>query len=414
MKRNVDRRVVVTGVGLVTPLGTGVEKNWEALMEGRSGIGRISRFDVSTFPCQIAGEVRDFNAEDWIEKKEVKKMDLFIQYAMGSAVQAMIQSGLKIDESNADHVGVIIGVGIGGLRTIEEYHLIFLDSGLRRVTPFFIPKLISNLAPGNIGIRYGARGVNLATTSACASGSHAIGEAYRMIRDGYLEAAIVGGSEAALTSLGVGGFIVMRALSTRNDAPEAASRPFDRERDGFVMSEGAAAMIIEERESAIARGATIMAEIAGYACNSDAYHITSPSPEGEGAARCMRMCLEDMDLDPNEVDYINAHGTSTPQGDVAETKAIKKVFGERAAKIAVSSTKSMTGHTLGAAGAIESVYTVLAISRGMIPPTINYEYPDPECDLDYVPNRARPAKIRLALNNSFGFGGTNTTLAFRP
>ena len=414
MKRNVDRRVVVTGVGLVTPLGTGVEKNWEALMEGRSGIARISRFDVSTFPCQIAGEVRDFNAEDWIEKKEVKKMDLFIQYAMGSAVQAMTQSGLKIDESNADHVGVIIGVGIGGLRTIEEYHLIFLDSGLRRVTPFSIPKLISNLAPGNIGIRYGARGVNLTTTSACASGSHAIGEAYRMIRDGYLEAAIVGGSEAALTSLGVGGFVVMRALSTRNDAPEAASRPFDRERDGFVMSEGAAAMIIEERESAIARGATIMAEIAGYACNSDAYHITSPSPEGEGAARCMRMCLEDMDLDPNEVDYINAHGTSTPQGDVAETKAIKRVFGERAAKIAVSSTKSMTGHTLGAAGAIESVYTVLAISRGMIPPTINYEYPDPECDLDYVPNRARPAKIRLALNNSFGFGGTNTTLAFRP
>ena len=414
MKRCVDRRVVVTGLGLVTPLGTGVEKNWEALMEGRSGIGRISRFDVSTFPCQIAGEVRDFNAEDWIEKKEIKKMDLFIQYAMGSAVQAMTQSGLKIDESNADHVGVIIGVGIGGLCTIEEYHLIFLDSGLRRVTPFFIPKLIGNLAPGNIGIRYGARGVNLTTTSACASGSHAIGEAYRMIRDGYLEAAIVGGSEAALTALGVGGFIAMRALSTRNETPEAASRPFDRERDGFVMSEGAAAMIIEERESAIARGATILAEIAGYACNSDAYHITSPSPDGEGAARCMRMCLEDTDLDPNEVDYINAHGTSTPQGDVAETKAIKRVFGERAAKIAVSSTKSMTGHTLGAAGAIESVYTVLAITRGMIPPTINYEYPDPECDLDYVPNRARPAKIRLALNNSFGFGGTNATLAFRP
>ncbi len=414
MKRSVDRRVVVTGLGLVTPLGTGVEKNWEALMAGRSGISLISRFDVSKFPSQIAGEVRDFNAEDWIEKKDIKKMDLFIQYAMGSAVQAMTQSGLKIDESNADGVGVIIGVGIGGLCTIEEYHKIYLESGLRRVTPFFIPKLIGNLAPGNIGIRYGARGVNLTTTSACASGSHAIGEAYRMIRDGYLEAAIVGGSEAALTALGVGGFIVMRALSTRNETPEAASRPFDRERDGFVMSEGAAAMVIEEREAAVARGATILAEIAGYACNSDAYHITSPSPGGEGAARCMRKCLEDTDLDPNEVDYINAHGTSTPQGDVAETKAIKAVFGERAAKIAVSSTKSMTGHTLGAAGAIESVYTVLAITRGMIPPTINYEYPDPECDLDYVPNHARPAKIRLALNNSFGFGGTNTTLAFRP
>jgi len=414
MRRGVDRRVVVTGVGLVTPLGTGVEKNWEGLMEGRSGISRITRFDCANFPSQIAGEVRDFNPEDWIEKKEIKKMDLFIQYAMAGAEQAMTQSGLKIDESNADRVGVIIGVGIGGLCTIEEYHKIYLQTGLRRVTPFFIPKLIGNLAPGNIGIRYGARGINLATTSACASGSHAIGEAYRMIRDGYLEAAIVGGTEAALCALGVGGFIAMRALSVRNDAPEAASRPFDRERDGFVIAEGAAAMILEERETAVARGATIIAEVAGYAANGDAYHITSPSPEGAGAARCMRMCLEDTGLDPNEVDYINAHGTSTEQGDVAETQAIKKVFGEHAAKIAVSSTKSMTGHTLGAAGAIESVYTVLAISRGMIPPTINYEYPDPECDLDYVPNRARPARIRLALNNSFGFGGTNTTLAFRP
>jgi len=414
MRRGVDRRVVVTGVGLVTPLGTGVEKNWQGLMEGRSGISRITRFDCANFPSQIAGEVRDFNPEDWIEKKEIKKMDLFIQYAVAGAEQAMTQSGLKIDESNADRVGVIIGVGIGGLCTIEEYHKIYLQTGLRRVTPFFIPKLIGNLAPGNIGIRYGARGINLATTSACASGSHAIGEAYRMIRDGYLEAAIVGGTEAALCALGVGGFIAMRALSVRNDAPEAASRPFDRERDGFVIAEGAAAMILEERETAVARGATIIAEVAGYAANGDAYHITSPSPEGAGAARCMRMCLEDTGLDPNEVDYINAHGTSTEQGDVAETQAIKKVFGEHAAKIAVSSTKSMTGHTLGAAGAIESVYTVLAISRGMIPPTINYEYPDPECDLDYVPNRARPARIRLALNNSFGFGGTNTTLAFRP
>ena len=414
MRRGVDRRVVVTGMGLVTPLGTGVEKNWEALTQGRSGISRITRFECANFPCQIAGEVRDFNPEDWIEKKEIKKMDLFIQYAMASAEQAMTQSGLKIDESNADRVGVIIGVGIGGLCTIEEYHKIYLETGLRRVTPFFIPKLIGNLAPGNIGIRYGARGINLATTSACASGSHAIGEAYRMIRDGYLEAAIVGGTEAALCALGVGGFIAMRALSVRNDAPEAASRPFDRERDGFVIAEGGAVMILEERETAVARGAAIIAEVAGYAANGDAYHITSPSPEGAGAARCMRMCLEDTGLDPNEVDYINAHGTSTPQGDVAETQAIKKVFGERAAKIAVSSTKSMTGHTLGAAGAIESVYTVLAISRGMIPPTINYQYPDPECDLDYVPNRARPARIRLALNNSFGFGGTNTTLAFRP
>jgi len=341
-------------------------------------------------------------------------MDLFIQYALGAAEQAMRQSALKIDESNADRVGVLVGVGIGGLLTIEENHLLFLDTRLKRITPFFIPKLISNLAPGQIAIRYGARGINLATTSACASGSHAVGEAYRMIRDGYIDAAITGGSEAALTSLGIGGFIAMRALSTRNDAPESASRPFDAERDGFVMSEGAAALILEERDAAISRGANILAEIAGYAANGDAYHMTSPSPEGQGAGRCMMLCLQDGELDLNQVDYINAHGTSTPQGDVAETQAIKHVFGERAAKIAVSSTKSMTGHTLGAAGAIESVYTVLAIERGMVPPTINYEHPDPECDLDYVPNQPRPARIRIALNNSFGFGGTNTTLAFKP
>ncbi len=414
MRRIGDRRVVVTGLGLVTPLGTGIEKNWEALMAGRSGIGPITRFDVSDFAARIAGEVRDFDPHDWIEKKDVKKMDLFIQYAVGAAEQAMRQSGLKIDDSNAERVGVLVGVGIGGLLTIEENHLLFLDSRLKRITPFFIPKLISNLAPGQIAIRYGARGINLSTTSACASSSHAVGEAYRMIRDGYLDAAITGGAEAALTSLGIGGFIAMRALSTRNDAPEAASRPFDAERDGFVMSEGAASLILEEREAALARGANIVAEIVGYAANGDAYHMTSPSPEGQGAGRCMTLCLEDGDLDPNEVDYINAHGTSTPQGDAAETQAIKHVFGERAAKIAVSSTKSMTGHTLGAAGAIESVYTVLAIERGMVPPTINYEHPDPECDLDYVPNRPRPAKIRIALNNSFGFGGTNTTLAFKP
>ena len=410
-----ERRVVITGVGLVTPLGIGVDKNWEALMAGRSGIGPITRFDASEFPARVAGEVNDFNPEDWIEKRDVKKMDPFIQYAVASADQAMKQSGFQVTEENADKVGVLIGVGIGGLCTIEEYHKIYMATGLRHVTPFFIPKLIGNLAPGQISIRYGARGANLTTTSACASGSHAIGEAYRMIRLGYLDAAITGGSEAAITSLGVGGFVAMRALSTRNnDAPEKASRPFDKNRDGFVMAEGSAALILEERDAAIARGAKIIAEVCGYASNSDAYHITSPSPEGRGAAKCMRMCLEDSDLDPNEVDYINAHGTSTEQGDLAETQAVKRVFGERAAKLAISSTKSMTGHTLGAAGAIESVYTVLAIQRGMLPPTINQDFPDPECDLDYVPNRSRPAKIRIALNNSFGFGGTNTTLAFRP
>jgi 3-oxoacyl-[acyl-carrier-protein] synthase II len=394
-------------------LGTGIEKNWEALMAGVSGVRIITRFDVSDYPTRIAGEVSDFNPLDWIEKKDVRKMDLFIQYAVACAEQAMRQSQLKIDESNADRVGVLIGNGIGGLCTIEENHLIFLETRLKRITPFFIPKLIGNLAPGQISIRYGARGENIATTSACASASHAIGEAYRMIRHGYLDGAITGGTEAALTSLGLGGFIVMRALSARNDNPAAASRPFDRERDGFVMSEGAGALILEERESAIVRGAKILAEIVGYASNSDAYHITSPSPEGQGAAKCMRMCLEDGNLNPADVDYINAHGTSTPQGDVAETQAIKHVFGEHAARIPVSSTKSMTGHTLGAAGAIESVYTILAMQRGMIPPTVNYEYPDPECDLDYVPNHPRPAKVRLALNNSFGFGGTNTTLAFQ-
>jgi 3-oxoacyl-[acyl-carrier-protein] synthase II len=413
MKRECDRRVVVTGVGLVTPIGTGVEKNWEGLTAGRSGIGPITRFDCSQFPSRIAGEVRDFNPEDWIEKKEVKKMDLFIQFAMAAAQQAMRQSGLKIDQSNAEQVGVMVGVGLGGLITLEEFHNIFLEHGLRRISPFFIPKLIANLAAGNIGILYGARGINLCTTSACASGSHAIGEAYRMIRLGYLDAAITGGAEAALSSLGVGGFVAMRALSTRNEPPEAASRPFDRDRDGFVMSEGAGALILEERSRALARNAPILAEVAGYFANSDAYHITSPSPGGEGAARCMMACLKDGELDPNQVDYINAHGTSTPQGDVAETQAIKKVFGERAAKIGVSSTKSMTGHTLGAAGAIESVYTVLAIHRETLPPTINLEHPDPECDLDYVSKGARPAKVRIALNNSFGFGGTNTTVAFR-
>ncbi len=414
MRRILDRRVVVTGVGLLTPLGTGVEKNWEALMAGRSGIGLIERFDVADFPVRIAGEIRDFNPEDWIEKKEIKKMDPFIQYGMATAEMAMRESGLTYDDQEAELVGVIFGVGIGGLLTIEEMHKNFLVTRLKRVSPFFIPKLISNLAPGHIAIRFGAKGINLATTSACASGSHAIGEAFRMIRQGFLDAAITGGTEAALTPLGLGGFAVMRALSTRNDDPTRASRPFDRERDGFVMSDGAAALVLEERERAIARGAKILAEIVGYGTSGDAHHITAPAPNGEGAARCMRMCLRDDDLDPTEVDYINAHGTSTPQGDLAETQAIKQVFGEHAAKIAVSSTKSMTGHLLGAAGAVESVYIVLAMQRGIIPPTINYEYPDPECDLDYVPNTPRPARIRLALNNSFGFGGTNTTLAFKP
>jgi 3-oxoacyl-[acyl-carrier-protein] synthase II len=414
MKRVLDRRVVITGLGVVSPLGIGVEENWSALMAGRSGIGPITHFDTTQFPVRFAGEVKDFKPENYMEKRDVKKMDAFIQYSLAATDEAMRNSGLQITDDNAERVGVLIGVGIGGLGTVEEVHVEFLEHGLRHVTPFFIPKLISNLAPGQISIRYGARGVNFATTSACASGSHAIGEAFRMIRFGYIDAAIAGGTEAAVTSLGVGGFCAMKALSTRNEDPQRASRPFDKDRDGFVIAEGAATLILEERDSAIARGANIVAEICGYAANSDAHHITAPAPEGRGAARCMMMCLEEGEIDPNEIDYINAHGTSTPAGDLAETQAVKRVFGERARQVAISSTKSMTGHTLGAAGAIESVFTVLAVKRSVVPPTINQETPDPECDLDYVPNIAREKRLRIALNNSFGFGGTNTTLAFKP
>ena len=407
------RRVAVTGLGLVTPLGTGVEKNWEALVRGRSGVGAISRFDASGFPTRIAGEVRDFRAEDFIEKKEIKKMDLFIQYTMAAADMAIASSGLKIDDANAERVGVIVGVGLGGLPTIEEYHGLFLDSGLKRISPFMIPKLIANLAPGQVAIKHGAKGINYTPTSACSLGGHAVGEAMRMIRHGYQDAVICGGAEAAISPTGVGGFVAMRALSTRNDAPERASRPFDKNRDGFVISEGAGVLILEELEVARRRGATILAEVVGYGTNGDAYHITQPSPEGVGAAACMALCLADAGISPDAVHYINAHGTSTEYNDANETKAIKRVFGEYAARLPVSSTKSMTGHLLGGAGGVEAAYTVLALQHGVIPPTINYEEPDPDCDLDYVPNVARQAPIELALSNSYGFGGTNVSLAFR-
>jgi 3-oxoacyl-[acyl-carrier-protein] synthase II len=407
------RRVAVTGVGLVTPLGTGVEKNWEALTQGRSGVDRITRFDAKDFPTRIAGEVRDFKAEDFIEKKEIKKMDLFIQYSMAAADMAIASSGIKIDAGNADRVGVLIGVGLGGLPTIEEYHSLYLESGLRRISPFMIPKIISNLAPGQIAIKHGAKGINYTPTSACSSGAHAIGEATRMIRHGYQDALICGGAEACLSPTGVGGFIAMRALSTRNDEPTRASRPFEKNRDGFVMSEGAGVLVLEEMEAAKRRGATILGEVIGYGTNADAYHITQPSPEGVGAAACMRLCLEDAGIAPDAVHYINAHGTSTEFNDTNETKAIKRVFGEYAARLAVSSTKSMTGHLLGGAGGVEAAFTVLALARGLIPPTINYEERDPDCDLDYVPNMARKASIEIALSNSYGFGGTNVSLAFR-
>ena len=407
------RRVAITGVGLVTPLGTGVEKNWQALMEGRSGTGLISRFDVSDFPTRVAGEVKDFHPEDFIEKKEIKKMDLFIHYAMAAAQMAMEDSRFHITPANEDMVGVIVGVGIAGLSSIEEYHKLFLESRLKKVSPFFIPKLIANLAPGQISIRYGAKGINYTPTSACSSGTHAIGEAFRLIRLGEQDAVIAGGAEAALTPMGLGGFIAMKAVSSRNDQPEKASRPFDKNRDGFVMAEGAGILVLEELEHAKKRGAKIYAEVIGYGANADAYHMTAPSPEGEGAARCMRLALRSGGIDPSQVDYINAHGTSTPYNDATETHAIKRVFGEHAARLAVSSTKSMTGHLLGAAGGVEGVFSALALHHQCMPPTINYEEPDPECDLDYVPNTPRRAEIRVALSNSFGFGGTNACLALR-
>ena len=409
-----QRRVVVTGLGLVTPLGIGLEKNWQALVAGQSGIRKIDRFpNIDAFASRIAGQVPDFRAEDFIEPKEIKKMDLFIQYSVAAASMAMEHSGFKIDPQEAENVGVIIGVGLCGIDTIEATERAYLDGGPRKISPFFIPKVISNLAPGQIAIRHGAKGVNWTPTSACASGNNAIGEAFHLIRRGLQDVVIAGGAESAITPLGVGGFSAMKALSTRNDEPERASRPFDKGRDGFIIAEGSGVLILEEREKAIKRGAKIHAEVIGYGANGDAHHITAPAPEGEGAARCMRLALKDAGVAPSDIDYINAHGTSTEYNDANETQAIKKVFGEHAFKLPVSSTKSMTGHLLGAAGAVEGVFSVLALGHGIIPPTINYENPDPDCDLDYVPNQARRADIRVALSNSFGFGGTNACVIFR-
>src|SRR5258706_2761053 len=414
MRETEPRRVVVTGLGLVTPLGTGLEKNWEAVTAGRSGIRPITRFgNTEFFASRIAGEGPDFRAEDFIEPKEIKKMDLFIQYSVAAARMAAEDGGFKIAPEEAAGAGGIIGVGLCGLETIETYHKAYLEGGPRKIAPFFIPKVISNLAPGQIAIRHGAKGVNWTPTSACASGNHAIGEAFQLIRRGLQDSVIAGGAEAAITPLGVGGFASMKALSTRNDDPERASRPFDKERDGFVIGEGSGVLILEERGRALQRGAKIYAEIIGYATNGDAYHITSPAPEGEGAARCMALALQDAGIRPDEVSYINAHGTSTEYNDLNETQAIKTVFGADAYKIPVSSTKSMTGHLLGAAGAVEGVFSALALHHGVVPPTINYENPDPRCDLDYVPNRARKADIRIVLSNSFGFGGTNACVIFR-
>jgi 3-oxoacyl-[acyl-carrier-protein] synthase II len=409
-----QRRVVITGLGLVTPLGTGIEKNWQALMAGQSGIKPITRFsNLEFFTTRIAGQVPDFRAEDFIEPKEMKRMDLFIQYGVTAAAMAMQDSKLIIDSEEADRVGVIIGVGVLGMETLEHYHRALLEGGPRKISSFFIPKAISNLAPAQIAIRHGAKGVNWTLTSACASGSHAIGEAFRLIRSGIQDAVIAGGAEAPITPLGIGGFNAMKALSTRNDAPEQASRPFDKDRDGFVLAEGSGVLILEERERAISRNVKIYAEVIGYGANNDAYHITAPAPHGEGAARCMALAINDAGIEPRDVDYINAHGTSTEYNDVNETQAIKQVFGETAYKIPISSTKSMTGHLLGAAGAVEGIYSVLALRNGMLPATINHETPDPDCNLDYVPNQTRRAEIKVALSNSFGFGGTNACVIFR-
>ena len=407
------RRVVVTGVGLVTPLGIGSEPTWEALINGRSGVGLITRFDASAYASQIAAEVKGFDVESWFEKKQAKNVDHFVQYAVAAAEMAWQDSGLSITEENSDRIGVITGCGMGGLPTIEEYHQVVVERGPRKITPFFIPRVIPNMVSGQISIRLGSKGPNLSQTTACAAGTHAVGEAFRHIAYGDCDVVITGGSEAVICPLAVGGFSAMKALSTRNDAPQAASRPFDRDRDGFVISEGSGMLVLEELESARSRGAKIYAEIIGYGQTSDAFHIAAPPEDGEGAARCMAMALRDAGLAPDQVDYINAHGTSTPLNDLCETKAIKTVFGDHAYKLAVSSTKSMTGHMLGAASGIEAAFTALTVFHGIIPPTINLENPDPDCDLDYVPLHAREQRIRVALSNSFGFGGTNGVLVMR-
>jgi 3-oxoacyl-[acyl-carrier-protein] synthase II len=407
------KRVVVTGLGLVTPLGIGVKETWENLCQGKSGIGPITRFDARSFRTRIAGEVKGFKAIDFLPQKLIKRLDVFIHYALASARMAMEQSGLKITSELAPLVGVMTGCGLGGLRTIEDMHSIYLSRGAERISPFFIPMLIANMAPGQIAIEYGAKGPNLSIQTACAAGNHAIGDSYKLIQRGAARAMICGGVESVITPLAVGGFNAMRALSVRNEEPEKASRPFDRDRDGFVMGEGSGIMILEELEFALERGAPILGEIVGYGLTGDAYHMTAPSPDGDGAIRCMQMALADAGMKPEEVHYINAHGTSTGLNDEAETMAIKAVFKDHSTKLAVSSTKSMTGHLLGGAGGVESVFSVLTIKEGFIPPTINLDNPDPKCDLDYVPHQARKAEVRAAMTNSFGFGGTNAVLLFK-
>jgi 3-oxoacyl-[acyl-carrier-protein] synthase II len=406
-------RVVVTGLGLVTPVGIGVPQTWESLCQGKSGIGPITRFDPSQSRTKIAGEIKGFKAEEFMPQKLIRRLDVFVHYALAAARMAMEQSGLKITPELAPRVGVVTGCGLGGLRTIEDTHSVLLSRGPERISPFFIPMLIANMAPGQIAIEYGAKGPNVSVETACAAGNHAIGDSFKLIQRGAAKAMICGGVEAVVTPLAVGGFNAMRALSTRNDDPEKASRPFDKGRDGFVIAEGAGIMILEELEFALERGAPILAEIVGYGLTGDAYHMTAPSPDGDGAIRCMQMALDDAVLKPEEIQYINAHGTSTDLNDVAETLAIKAVFQEHSQKLAISSTKSMTGHLLGGAGGVESVISVMAVREDLIPPTINLDNPDPQCDLDYVPHKARKTNVTAAMTNSFGFGGTNAVLIFK-
>jgi 3-oxoacyl-[acyl-carrier-protein] synthase II len=408
------RRVVVTGMGLVSPVGIGVEQSWAALVAGKSGIGPITLFDASTFPTRIAGEVKGFDPSQYMDRKEVRRNDRFIQFALAAADMAVKDASLDMSKEDGDRVGCIIGAGMGGLGTIEDEHTTFTQKGVKRIGPFFIPSLIINLAPGQISIKYGMKGPNFSPVSACATGNHSIGDAMIYIERGMADVMLTGGCEATITPLGIGGFCAARAMSERNDAPTQASRPFDKGRDGFVAGEGSGILVLEEYEHAKKRGARIYAELVGYGATADANHITSPAPEGEGGQRAMRMALRDAGISPDQVGYVNTHGTSTPQGDVAECQAINKVFGEHARKgLLVSSTKSMTGHLLGAAGGLEAVVTVMALSRGVLPPTINVEDQDPECQLDVIPNQAREKRVEYAMSNSFGFGGTNAVVMFK-
>ncbi|UOD33838.1 beta-ketoacyl-ACP synthase II [Deferribacteraceae bacterium V6Fe1] len=404
------KRVVITGIGLVTPLGAGVEENWENIRKGQGGVGRITKFDTSDFPVHIAAEVKNFDMDEYVDKKEAKRFDEFIVFALAAAEIAVRDSKIDFSKVDCNRAGVIVGSGIGGFRTIEDTHTVYVEKGNKRISPFFIPSAIINMGSGAISIRYGLKGPNSSVVTACATGTHAIGDAFKVIQRGDADIIFAGGSESAITPLALGGFANMKALSRRNDEPEKASRPFDKDRDGFVMGEGAGILILEELEHAKKRGAKIYAEVVGYGLTGDAYHITAPDESGDGAKRCMEMAIKDAGLKPEDVDYINAHGTSTPYNDIIETRAIKKVFGEHAYKLLVSSTKSMTGHMLGAAGSVEAAYTALAIYNGEIPPTINLDEPDEGCDLNYVPNKMIKKEIKVGLSNSLGFGGTNASI----